>query len=475
MNAGTRPPSPPTLSFSRGQRTALAVALPVLLGLVLRLRMLHWLYFPQGDTLIYGGIAKNLLLHGHYALSGAGGLPYPTLIRLPGMPFLLALCFRLFGIENYFAVACLQIVLDLAGCLLLADFVRRIAPAPQARRAALATLWLAALCPFTASFTANPMAETPTLFSIALALWSAAGFRQRPRWSLALLFTFAVTLATLLRPDGALVAVALAPALVLGLPRDRIAPQKLVRMALVCLLLALAPFALWTARNWQVFHVIQPLAPRLATDPGEDPNLGWETWIKSWCLDFSSTYEIYWYVPGDQIRIDKLPARAFDTPAQRAATAALIDDYNDQLVLTPALDARFAHLAAERLAAHPWRTRIGLPWGRMANMWLRPRVENLPIEMDWWNYAAHRGETSFSYAWGALNLLYLGLAVVGLWKRPPFWRAMVLYIVLRSALLLTVEAPETRYTIECFPLLFVLGGLGVKGRDQGRRDQGTRD
>jgi len=33
--------------------------------------------------------------------------------------------------------------------------------------------------------------------------------------------------------------------------------------------------------------------------------------------------------------------------------------------------------------------------------------------------------------------------------------------VLRSALLLTVEAPEARYTLECFPMLFVLGGAAI--------------
>jgi hypothetical protein len=38
---------------------------------------------------------------------------------------------------------------------------------------------------------------------------------------------------------------------------------------------------------------------------------------------------------------------------------------------------------------------------------------------------------------------------------------MTAYIVLRSALLLTVEAPEARYTLECFPMLFVLGGIAV--------------
>jgi hypothetical protein len=28
-------------------------------------------------------------------------------------------------------------------------------------------------------------------------------------------------------------------------------------------------------------------------------------------------------------------------------------------------------------------------------------------------------------------------------------------------LLWTVQAPETRYTLECFPMLFVLGGVAI--------------
>ena len=50
---------------------------------------------------------------------------------------------------------------------------------------------------------------------------------------------------------------------------------------------------------------------------------------------------------------------------------------------------------------------------------------------------------------------------MGLWLRPRFWRAMLAYMILRSALLLTVEAPETRYTLECFPMLFALGGVAL--------------
>ena len=39
--------------------------------------------------------------------------------------------------------------------------------------------------------------------------------------------------------------------------------------------------------------------------------------------------------------------------------------------------------------------------------------------------------------------------------------ALLAYMVLRSALLLTVEAPEARYTLECFPMLIALGGVAM--------------
>jgi hypothetical protein len=452
-------------------RRALPVALALGAGLVLRLWMLGKLFDVNGDMLIYGDLAKNLLLHGRFALTLPNGVLYATLIRLPGYPLFLAACFKVFGMENYFAAACVQIVLDLLGCLLVAGFVRRIVPAPASRGAALATLWLAALCPFTASYTVAPLAETPTLFTLALAMWAMARFHDDlrgddPRWVNALWFTFAVTGATLLRPDGALAAVAFAPALLIGLGRNQrqngIPLRKLVRMAVVCVLLAMAPFAVWTARNWRVFHVFEPLAPRLATDPGESTNPGWERWVKSWCLDYVSTYEIYWNVPGDQLDVSELPSRAFDTPAEYAETAALAENYNSHgMKLTPGIDAGFERLAEERIAAHPLRYDLWLPLGRVADMWLRPRVENLNIDLDWWVYAHHHAETEFSWACAGLNALYLLLAIGGFCMRPRFWGALLAYLLLRCALLWTVEAPETRYTLECFPMLFALGGIAL--------------
>jgi hypothetical protein len=488
---------------ARQVRRALPVVLALGAGLALRLWMLGKLFDVNGDMLTYGDLAKNLLLHGQYALTPPGGAIYSTLIRLPGYPLFLALCFKIFGMENYFAAACVQIALELLGCLLLAGFVRRIVP-EHGRAAALITLWLAALCPFTASYALAPLAETPTLFMLALAMWAMARFDDHPGWVDALWFTFAVTGAALLRPDGVLAAVAFVPALFIGLRangklglrgfppfrkrRERMGhgetsaglpPQQakselaggpgletgapsIVRMAVVCVLLALAPFAVWTARNWCVFHVIEPLAPRLATDPGDSTNPGWERWVKSWCLDFISTYEIYWNVPGDKLDVNELPNRAFDTPAEYAETAALAEDYNSHgMALTPGIDAGFERLAEARIAAHPWRYHVWLPLGRVADMWLRPRIDNLPIDLDWWVYEHHNSETEFSWAYAGLNALYLLLAIAGLWMRPRFWGALLAYMLLRSMLLGTVEAPETRYTLECFPMLFALGGVAV--------------
>jgi hypothetical protein len=459
---GTPAPAIKTLRWGPG---ALSVGMALLAGALLRVWMLRHFFEVTGDSLIYGGIAKNLLLHGRYALTVGTGETYPTLIRLPGYPLFIAACFKLFGMENYASAAWVQIVLELAGCLLLADFARRIVPARMSGRAAHLTLWLAALCPFTAVYAASPMTEGPTGFVITLAMWCAAVFEERPGWWPALGFTFAVTFAALLRPDGALVVVAFAPALVLTLLRkkDRIEiPGGVTRMIVVCVLLAVTPFAAWTWRNWSTFQVFEPLAPRYATDPGEPTQTGWVSWVKTWCLDFISTYQVYWDAPGDTLDISKLPARAFDSPQQYAETATLFDDYNNGgEQLTPEIDARFAKLAATRYKDHPFRSHVLMPVGRVVDMWLRPRVENLPIDLDWWVYRHHYAETRFSWFYAGLNALYLLLGIAGLCLRPRMWPWMLAYLVLRSALLLTVEAPEARYTLECFPMLFAAGGAAL--------------
>lgn len=481
---------PGTLSCADQRRRLVSTAAAILAGLGLRVWMYHHLFEVRGDSLVYGGIAKNLLEGRGYALTLATGETFPTLIRLPGYPLFLALSFRLFGMENYAAAVWLQIALDLAGCLLLAGCARRIAPPGLRSGASAAALWLAALCPFTASYAVIPLTETPTLFAIALALWAVSHYQNNAKWALALLFTFAVTLAALLRPDGAILALALAPAMLAagraptgagaadGPPRpDR---RRVLRMAAACTLLAITPFLFWTWRNWRVYDVFEPLAPRSATDPGDPLTPGWDRWVRTWCLDFVCTYEVDWNVPGAELELGKVPGRAFDTPEERERTARLAAAYNrGGWQITPELDAAFGTLAEERIARHPLRYYLWFPLLRVADMWVRPRVENLPIDVDWWSYAHHRAETRFSWFLGGVNILYLAAGAAGLALGPRLWRFLLAYLVLRSALLFTVVPPEARYTLEAFPILFVTGGvfaawlLGGRGRRAGREAAAT--
>ena len=444
-------------------RTVILYAAALLSGLALRICMLLKVFQIQGDSLVYGAIAKNLLLHRLYAYNSDVGLPQITLFRLPGYPLFFAACFKLFGMEKYAPPVYIQMGLDLVACVLLAEFASRMAPAALKRPAAIATLWLAALCPFTADYSVQPLTESLTIFALALAMWAMARFRDEPAWKNALWFTLAVTLAAILRPDGAIAALALAPAMLLGLPARSIAGKKLMRMAAVCVFLALLPFAAWAWRNWRTFHVFQPLAPQSATDPGEPSYPGWERWVKTWSVDFSTTYLVYWHVPDEGFDLNALPARAFDSSAERQEIKAIADAYGDNDdEISPALDARFERLAQKRIRDNPLRYYVWLPFGRLVDMIFHPRTDNMNIDVDWWMYDNHPDETVFSWTYAGLNVLYLVLAMVGLWLRPRFWKPLAAYIVLRCAVLLVVVvAPEDRYTLEFFPMAFACGGLAI--------------
>ena len=429
-------------------------------GAALRLWFIHAYPEVQGDPLIYGGIAKNWMLHGVYGKTTSGSL-LPTLIRLPGYPLFLILCFKLFGLEHYHAVMYAQTAIDLGTCLLVAASAYHI----WNEKAGWWALWLSCLCPFTANYAATPLTETLELFTIALAMYALLRFLDAPRWKWALLEAFAWGYASLLRPDGALIAVALCPAMV-WYGRKRWGTARMIRFALATGVLSVLPFIPWTIRNWRTFHVIQPLAPRYATDPGEDTLPGFNRWTKTVCADLTCTWEVYWNANSDVIKPDTLPSRAFDWPAQYAQTRALLEDYNRTTTLSPELDDRFAKLAAERIHSDPLRYYVVMPLARVTDMWLRPRTELLWIELRWWEYGRHNAETEFALAYAGLNLLYLMLALWGLRRWPLLSGAMAAFILLRCALLATIEAPEPRYTLECFPMLIVLASVALAPRER---------
>jgi hypothetical protein len=432
--------------------------LALIAGLAMRLWWIHAHAALGGDPQVYADIARNWLQHGVYGVTvkdASGSHIEPTLIRLPGYPLFLAACFRLFGVLNFRAVLYVQALVDLATCAMLAATARAL----WSRRAGMATLWLAALCPFTSTYVAAPLTETLELAMITASLLVCVRCVQRERAGWPNLLALAATwgYAALLRPDGALLAVTLCPALVLY------TRGRLLRTAVVAGLLSVVPFAPWAIRNWHTFHVFEPLAPRYATDPSEPTHPGFQRWTKTVCVDFTCTQEVYWNMDSDVIDIASLPSRAFDSPAQYEATRQLLAEYNRTTTLTDAEDARFAELAEEHVQAHPLDYYVGLPLARVADMWLRPRLELLPNSLRWWQFWDHHGETEVAYAAAGINLGYLLLAVWGACRRPRFLGAMVVFFVLRSLLLATIEAPEQRYTLECLPMVFVLAGVALGG------------
>jgi 4-amino-4-deoxy-L-arabinose transferase-like glycosyltransferase len=426
------------------------------------LRLFFYIRFPHvtGDSLIYGDIAKNWLQNGIYGLSHAEG-PRPTWIRLPGYPAFLAVCFVLFGSEHYHAVLLVQIVIDVAGCFVIADLARRTVSPRAARFAFL----LAALCPFTADYTVAPLAETLSIFFTAVALDCAiAAFQTSEegltRWSAWMGCAIAVSAGILLRPDGGILLIALGLFLLWRMWQGPAERARLFWAGGLVLAVSLAPLVPWTIRNWRDFQSFQPLAPRYASDPDEFVPSGFDKWVRTWMADYASTEEVYWQIPGDEFDFSVLPSRAFDSAQEREKTQAIFTDYAKTHVVDPDLNARFAELASERIKRAPFRYYVWLPVVRVADMWLRPRTEMLPLNTRWWEYGDDTEGCILATLWGMLNWLFLFAAVMGVVRgpRPRYLALMLLFVLLRSAFLGTLENPEPRYTLECFPVVLLLGG-----------------
>jgi 4-amino-4-deoxy-L-arabinose transferase-like glycosyltransferase len=440
----------------------------ILAGLALRL--LFVLHFPAvvDDSRLYADIAMNWLQYGVYGITDSGHV-MPTLSRLPGYPAFLAGIFAIFGWSNFRAVLLVQVVFDLGTCFVIADLARRV----FSGRAAKAALMLAALCPFLANYSAAVLTETLEIFFTALALdlavWGIAAFENEgPRrlmlpW---LVSGFSIGACILLRPDGGILLAAVAGYLFIlflraffGKHRSTSLPLiRVARAGTVLIISALVPLIPWTLRNLNTFHRFEPLAPRYANDADEPLMPGFNRWTKTWIAEYVSVQEIYWNVPGDAIDVTRLPRRAFDSEAQRQETAQLFADYNGDHDVTPELDARFAALTAARIHAAPLRYYVWLPVERIADMWLRPRTELLPSDPRWWEFNDENGWLAISIIFGVVNLAYVVAAVFGLLRTRTFPAAglFVSFFMLRSLFLGTLENPEPRYTLECYPVVIVL-------------------
>lgn len=449
--------------------TATTAAIAFRLFLIFKFRLI------DGDSLIYGDIAKNWLAHGVFGVTTAAG-PVPTWIRLPGYPGFLAAIWAITGAEHYTAVLIAQMIVDVATCFVVADLARRIVQGGvsevAASRAVRAAFLLTAFCPFLAIYTAAPLSETLAVFFAAAALDAAAAAYEglaAGRMKGWVWCGIAIGLGILLRPDGGIVLAAVGVWLgwkllkrlraKAGAGNVAASPNRIVIAGVIVAGIALAPLVPWTVRNWRDFHRFQPLAPRYANAPDEPVNYGYQRWTKTWMVDFVSVAEVYWQLPEQQIDLEQLPSRAFDTPEERARTEEIIAAYNDQGQWTPDMDSALGQIAEERIARSPLRYYVWLPAARIGDMWLRPRTDLTRLNDRWWEYRDDLRGALWGSLLGLINLAFIGAAVYSVYRfhrHLKFLGLLLIFVALRSAFLGSLENPETRYTLECYPVVLAL-------------------
>jgi hypothetical protein len=458
-------------------------------GLCLRLFFVSKYPANSGDTVLYEQMATNWLKHHVYAMEVFGQIT-PVDLRMPGYPVFLAFVYAITGRTGPDArlwVMIAQTVVDLFSCVLIAILAATLLLMVNERnppgRVLTAALWLAALCPFTANYAAVTLTEVFAIFFTAAALLPLCLLVGRTRnngwmfikkdWRLAnnygylaALAALVVGLGTLFRPETPLLLAAAWVVLGFVLVSQHEAKRWLRTVAGMGLLCAL-PLAPWAMRNAVTLHEFQFLAPKNSNLPGELVPYGFMSWEKTWLYRFRDVYLVPWKLNDEAIRVEDIPARAFDTPEERERVAAILEPYNNDLTLTPEEDQAFGELARQRTARHPLRTYVWLPLARAATMWFTPRIELIPVSGTVFplvqSWEDDKIDQSVTVGLFLLNIVYVGLAIWGaarLWRQSaavrPAVAVLVVFILLRTAFLTTLETPEPRYVLVCFPALIAL-------------------
>jgi len=478
-------------------------------GLALRLFFALRFPAPTGDSGLYLQLARVWADHHIYGLLLNGQL-VPTDLRVPGYPAFLAGVALLFGRSNC-AIVLSQAVLDLCTCFLTVALAAALAPSAARRRVAIAALWLAATCPFVANYSAAVLTEVLTTFltTAALACFVLGMKQQVTTFRFAgrllritpttatYLGAFITGLASLVRPEMPLLMIVAGAMFALRWWKS-FGVRKLIFSGAVIAVAFLLPLVPWAARNFITLHKFQISADRYTTIPGEYAPVGYYKWQNTWLVRFRDVYISVWKLNEEPLAINDFPASAFDSPQEKQRVAELFEQYNKTpaLDISPEADQEFAKIARERTARHPLRTYVTAPFQRALTIWFTPRTEILPIDGKFFPVSESWENSHESFLvtalFGALGYLYPALALAGMWvarryarsinfktrtpdshlpslrvphpeseEAPNLWgiSLLVAYIVVRTAFLTTVEAPEPRYVVTCYPAILALASL----------------
>jgi hypothetical protein len=300
----------------------------------------------------------------------------------------------------------------------------------------------------------------------------------------------------------------------------RIVPQSsgLVLVFALGFSLVLVP---WTIRNYKVFHLFQPLAPAHAEMPGEFVPRGYLKWVRTWIEDQRDIGPALWSLDEHTLKLSDFPEQAFASPAEKETVAALLDKYNhpvdseeaetstesqqdentqsdetgdeaegsspveeegneadDQntdaeeqnVEMTPEIDAGFELLARSRIANSPLRYYLVLPLRRALNLWFDTHSQYYPFDGELFPLSKLDHDLNQQFwlpLFCILTGLYTLLGIIGGWVLWTFRTAAARRWFLLAALLVltrivffsTLENPEPRYVVEVFPFLSILGGI----------------
>ena len=486
------------------------------------------LHSKDGDAKGYTRLAVNLLEQGTFSLDEAPPFQ-PTYVRLPGYPIFLGGVYYFFGSGNNLAVAAVQGILDTVTCILAAMIALNWEQDDRRkRRAAWLAFMLMALCPLTAAYASMILTESLATFLLAAVVLSATlAVKTQNRRAAAFWWVMAGVvsgLAVLVRPDSGLFALGAGIWLVMvSLFSSRAEGSSIARRLTPTILFGgiftiafLLPLVPWTIRNERVFGLFQPLAPAHAEAPGEFVPFGYFRWVRTWIDDQRYIGPVLWNLEDYPIKIDQIPAYAFDSEDEKLKVAALLDQYNhsappdstdeaakdstneddkadsdstdkdddagdetddeDQsdepqdLKITLEVDASFAEIAGERIKRSPFRYYVSLPAKRAAGMWFDTHSDYYPFSGELFplsdlDHDTHQDVWLPLFAgltWVYTILACFGTLVLGLTRKGWLWLLLVLSMsVPRIVFFGTLENPEPRYLVELFVFTAILGGIAL--------------
>jgi 4-amino-4-deoxy-L-arabinose transferase and related glycosyltransferases of PMT family len=499
------------------------VVITTLLILALGFRLFVALRLPNdtpGDGLVYAQIARNVLEQHVYSHDEQPPFA-PSLIRLPGYPFFLAAIYAVSGHGNNTAVRVVQAIVDTFTCVLIALVAFQWTEDPKRKwMAAYAALGLSAVCPFTTIYVATILTEVPTSFLAVLMCLLTTLAMKSDNSRRAFLFWISAGLiagfAVFFRPDSGLFAAAIGLTILLSALRRQQLVRRFSKAVLSAAVFSIA-FCLvlvpWTIRNRRVFGVFQPLSPAHGEMPGEFVPRGYLMWLRTWLDDGRYIGPVLWRLDTAPISIEAFPKRAFDSAEERSRVEGLLRHYNypgelfegagaegslgedeageersedendeegeqdatepeqSDVEMTPEIDAAFGQLARERISRAPFRYYVKLPVLRASSLWFDTHSQYYPFDGELFpleDLDYDIGQQYWLPFFAGLTWAFTILGALGGWL---LWRdggesrnwllLAVLIIFLRIGFFSTLENPEPRYTVEIFPFLSILGGIGI--------------